>query len=325
MYKLAIDAMGSDKGSNIVLNSSLKFINDYPDVELHIYGDINELSSLQGKERITIVPTTEVMEMTDGALAVRRKKDSSMVRAITDLSEGIVDGVVSCGSTGGLFSASTLLLGTIDNVDRAALLMVLPSKNKKGVILVDCGANASCSASQLVDFAILGNAYAKLVNKVSKPNVGLLNMGTEAKKGDDLRKETFKFLEEKKSINFIGNVEGKDVLTKDIDVVVSDGFTGNVFLKSVEGAADFMMSALKEKLGANPISILGAMLAKKGLSEMKKELDPSQYGGAMIAGLKGAVVKGHGSSDEVAMYHALRQLYNVVSSDVVGKLKEEIA
>ena len=324
MYKLAIDAMGSDRGSSIVLESSLKFVSDYEDVELYVYGAKGELAALANHSRVHIVETTQVMEMTDGALATRRKADSSMVRAITDLKLKVVDGVVSCGSTGALLSASTLLLGTITGIERAALLMILPTKSKRGVVLVDCGANASCTSPQLTTFAVLGNAYAKIVNKLTSPKIGLLNVGSEDKKGDELRRETFDALKELGSLNFIGNIEGKDVLTTQVDVVVTDGFTGNVFLKSVEGAADFMMSSLKENLSSSFHAKIGAVLAKKSLRKMKMELDPNQYGGALIAGLNGAVVKGHGSSNEEAFYHALRQLYSIVKSDVVNKLKEEL-
>jgi fatty acid/phospholipid synthesis protein PlsX len=324
MYKLAIDAMGSDRGSSIVLESSLKFVSDYEDVELYVYGAKDELKALANHNRIHIVETTQVMEMTDGALATRRKADSSMVRAITDLQNKVVDGVVSCGSTGALLSASTLLLGTITGIERAALLMILPTKSKRGVVLVDCGANASCTSLQLTTFAVLGNAYAKIVNKLDLPKIGLLNVGSEDKKGDELRRETFSALKELSDLNFIGNIEGKDVLTTQVDVVVTDGFTGNVFLKSVEGAADFMMSSLKENLTSSSLAKIGAVLAKNSLKKMKIELDPNQYGGALIAGLNGAVVKGHGSSNEEAFYHALRQLYSIVKSDVVNKLKEEL-
>lgn len=246
MIKLAIDAMGSDKGSQIAIQASLSFIRDY-NVELYVYGNEEELKPLEGKERIHIVKTTQVMEMTDGALASRRKKDSSMVRAIEDLKAHKVDGVVSCGSTGALLSSSTLLLGTLEQIERPAIVTVLPTSNKQGVVLLDIGANATNTAAQLEKFAILGKAYAKGVRQIENPRVALLNIGSEAKKGDELRKETYQLLEANSNINFVGNVEGKDVLNSDVDVIVCDGFTGNVMLKTIEGASVFMMKSLKEK------------------------------------------------------------------------------
>lgn len=323
MIKLAIDAMGSDKGSQIAIQASLSFIRDY-NVELYVYGNEEELKPLEGKERIHIVKTTQVMEMTDGALASRRKKDSSMVRAIEDLKAHKVDGVVSCGSTGALLSSSTLLLGTLEQIERPAIVTVLPTSNKQGVVLLDIGANATNTAAQLEKFAILGKAYAKGVRQIENPRVALLNIGSEAKKGDELRKETYQLLEANSNINFVGNVEGKDVLNSDVDVIVCDGFTGNVMLKTIEGASVFMMKSLKEKMMSTFSSKIGALLSKKSLKVMKMELDPNQYGGALIAGLPGAVVKGHGSSDEVALYHALRQLYLVVDNHVIDKVKEEL-
>ena len=323
MMKLAIDAMGSDKGSQIAIDASLQFVKDY-DVELYVYGNAEELQPLEGKERIHVVKTTQVMEMTDGALAVRRKKDSSMVRAMEDLKNGKVDGVVSCASTGALLSSATLILGTMEHVDRPAIITVLPTSTKRGVILLDIGANATNTPQQLNQFAVLGSAYAKGVRKIADPKVGLLNIGSEAKKGDDLRKETYKLLEVNPSIHFMGNVEGKDVLHSEADVIVCDGFTGNIVLKTIEGCSAFMTGSLKEKLMSSLASKIGAVLANKGLKAMKAELNPKQYGGALISGVNGAVVKGHGSSDAVALYNAIRQLYTFVDTKVLDKIKEEL-
>ena len=323
MIKLAIDAMGSDKGSSIAIEASLQFVKDF-DVELYVYGNADELQSLEGKDRIHVVKTTQVMEMTDGALAVRRKKDSSMVRAMEDLKNGVVDGVVSCASTGALLSSATLILGTMEHVDRPAIITVLPTSTKRGVILLDIGANAVNTPQQLNQFAVLGSAYAKGVRKIADPKVGLLNIGSEAKKGDDLRKETYKLLEANEAIHFIGNVEGKEVLCSEADIVVCDGFTGNVLLKTIEGCSAFMTGSLKEKMMSSTISKIGALLSKKALKAMKAELDPKQYGGALISGVNGAVVKGHGSSDAFALYNAIRQLYTFVDTKVLAKIQEEL-
>ena len=262
MIKLAIDAMGSDKGSSIAIEASLQFVKDF-DVELYVYGNADELQSLEGKERIHVVKTTQVMEMTDGALAVRRKKDSSMVRAMEDLKNGVVDGVVSCASTGALLSSATLILGTMEHVDRPAIITVLPTSTKRGVILLDIGANAVNTPQQLNQFAVLGSAYAKGVRKIADPKVGLLNIGIEAKKGDDLRKETYKLLEDNEAIHFIGNVEGKEVLCSEADIVVCDGFAGNVLLKSTEGAIMNLLGMLKKGIKSSFLSKIGYLFMRK--------------------------------------------------------------
>jgi len=322
--KLAVDAMGSDKGSATIIEACKQFVKDYSDVELYVYGNEEDLKALNGTERLYGVVTTQVMEMTDGALASRRKKDSSMVRAIEDVKSKKVDGMISCGSTGALLSGSTLILGTMDRVERPALLTVLPNATRKGVVFTDIGANATNTPEQIASFAVLGNAYAKGALGFENPKVALLNNGTEAKKGDDLHKTTYQLLSSMSQINFVGNIEGKEMLNGDVDVVVTDGFTGNLVLKSMEGISKFIMSSLKESLMSSLTSKIGALLSKKSLKSLKNGLDPDQFGGAMIVGLKGAVVKGHGSSNSVACYNAIRQLYLVVSSNVLEKVKEEL-
>ncbi|MCF0111232.1 MAG: phosphate acyltransferase PlsX [Erysipelotrichaceae bacterium] len=322
--KLAVDVMGSDKGSSVIIQGCKNFVKDY-DCTLVLYGSEEDLQSLEQHKKLEKVITTQVMEMTDGALAVRRKKDSSMVRAMEDLKNHKVDGVVSCGSTGALLSAATLLLGTLPNVERPAILTVLPNVTGRGVVILDIGANAENTPEHLNCFAVLGSAYSKGVMGMSDPKAGLLNIGTEEKKGNDMHREAYRLLKQNTSVHFIGNIEGKDVLNSDVDVVVTDGFCGNIMLKTIEGGSKFMMGTLKKNLKSTTLSTIGALLSKKALGNVKKQLDPDQYGGAVIVGLNGAVVKGHGSSGEVACYNAIRQLYQVVDARVTDKVREELA
>lgn len=322
MYHFAVDAMALDKGCSVVVEACKKFVSEY-DVVLHVFGDEGQLQQLANSKNIVIHPTTQIMEMSDGALAVRRKKDASLVRAVESVCNGECAGVVSAGSTGALLSCATLLMKNMEGINRGALMVTLPSR-KGPLVLLDVGANAENQSKDLVDFALMGQIYAQAVYQITKPRIGLLNIGSEAKKGDPLRKETYELLDEKTNLNFIGNIEGRDLLDGDVDVVVCDGFSGNIALKTVEGAAQFMTSLLKEQLMSSLPSKIGALLAKKALKQMKDKVDYRQYGGGLCIGVNYPVVKAHGSSNDVAFYHALRQLYLMVDGEVVPKIRRAI-
>lgn len=330
MYNLAVDAMGLDKGSEVVVKACLSFVKDYS-VTLHVFGNQDQLSSLNNHPRIVVHHTTQVMDMSDGALAVRRKKDASIVRAVESVCDRKCDGVVSAGSTGALLASSTLLMKNIPGINRGALMVTMPSK-KGPLVLLDVGASSENSSEDLVNFAFMGQIYAKAMYHIQNPRVGLLNIGAEPKKGDTLRKETYAKLEElnhsdsessSHSLRFVGNIEGRELLEGDVDVVVCDGYSGNIALKTIEGAASFMTSLLKEQLMSSTISKIGALLAKKALHNMKQKVDYKQYGGGLCIGVNYPVVKAHGSSDETAFYHAMRQLYLMIDADVVGKIRKE--
>ena len=323
MIKLAIDAMGSDAGSSIVIEPVKRFSKEHP-VELYVYGKFEELKELTSQPNITVIPTTEVMEMTDGPLAVRRKKDSSMVRAMEDLKEGKVQGVVSSGGTGALLSCGMMLIKPLDKIERAAILTVLPNSSNTPTVLLDIGANAENTVEQLGDFAILGKAYAHSYLGIENPRISLLNIGSESEKGDDLHKKTYLNLKNDRRLNFIGNIEADKVLKGVTDVIVTDGFTGNVLLKSLEGTAGFLMKEIKNAFYSSFSAKLGALLSKKAIYGVKEIMDPQKYGGALIAGLNAPVVKAHGSSNEIAFYHAIEQLYSIVEHNVIGKVKEDL-
>lgn len=322
MYKLSIDAMSGDLGSSIVVEACSAFIKDHADVELHVTGKKEELEKLTHHECIQIVDARDVVPMDAGIMSVRRKKESSMVKAVTLANDGIVDGVVSCGSTGAFYTSAMLFLKRIEGVEKSCLMAMLPTYNKKGVVLLDVGANAENTAEQLKDFAIMGHVYAKNIRGIQKPKVALLNIGSEAKKGDEVHQQTYQLLEEDKMINFVGNIEGRDILLGEVDVIVTDGFSGNIALKTCEGAASVLMKMVKESMMSSLSGKIGALFAKSSLYSLKDQFDYKSVGGALMVGFEKAVVKAHGASDSKAFYNAMELAYQMVKMDVVTQMKE---
>ena len=269
----------------------------------------------------------EVVTMEDDpATACRRKKDSSMTVALTMLKNGEGDAVVSAGSTGALLTGATLIVKRIRGIRRAAMGPVLPNGGK-GVLLIDCGANVECTPEYLLQFAYMGSFYAERMMGCEKPRVALLNVGAEDTKGGELQKETFALLKKASDegrINFIGNAEGSDLLTGKMDVLVTDGFSGNVMLKTVEGAAKFLFGQLKGVFYGSLKNKLAALAIKKDLGGMKAMLDPSEVGGTAMLGISKPVIKAHGSSDDRAIYNAVRQAIACVRADVAGAIEDNI-
>ena len=230
MIKLSIDAMSGDSGAGIVVDACKSFINTHSDAYLYVTGRKEELTSLEGNERIEIVDARDVIDMEAGIMVVRRKKDSSMVKAVVYANEGISDAVVSCGSTGAFYTSAMLFLKKIEGIDKSCLMANIPNYDGKGVLMLDVGANANNTAEHLKGFATMGNVYAKSIKGIKNPRIALLNIGTESKKGGEVHQETFKLLSEDSSLNFVGNIEGRDILFGHCDVVVTDGFSGNIVL-----------------------------------------------------------------------------------------------
>lgn len=322
MYKLSIDAMSGDLGSAIVVDACAAFIQSHQDVELYVTGKKEELVKLESFDRIQIIDARDVVPMDAGIMSVRRKKDSSMVKAVTMANDGIVDGVVSCGSTGAFYTSAMLFLKRIEGVEKSCLMAILPTYNKKGVALLDVGANAENTAEQLKDFAIMGHIYAKNIRGISNPRVALLNIGTESKKGDDVHQQTYQLLSAEEKINFIGNIEGRDILLGETDVIVTDGFSGNVALKTCEGAASILMKMIKESMMSSLKGKIGALFAKSSLYALKDQFDYKSVGGALMVGFEKAVVKAHGASDAKAFMNAMDLAYQMVKMDVVTQMKE---
>jgi len=330
--KIILDAMGGDNAPVAVVKGAVQALRDLGG-EIVLVGREEEVRrcladlGAENEKGITVVNASEIVTMEDDpATACRRKKDSSMTVALTMLKNGEGDAVVSAGSTGALLTGATLIAKRIRGIRRAAMGPVLPNGGK-GVLLIDCGANVECTPEYLLQFAYMGSFYAERMMGCEKPRVALLNVGAEDAKGGELQKETFALLKKASDegrINFIGNAEGSDLLTGKMDVLVTDGFSGNVMLKTVEGAAKFMFKQLKGVFYASAKNKLAALAVKKDLKGMKAMLDPSEVGGTAMLGISKPVIKAHGSSDDRAIYNAVRQAVACVKADVAGAIEANI-
>ena len=320
MKKIIVDAMGGDLGSQIVVEGILAFLQTHKDTKVTVVGKKEELTALEGT--CEIIDARDVVPMDAGALEVIRMKSSSMMVALNTMKEESYDAIVSCGSTGGFLSASTLVLKNISGVKRAALVSPFPTQIKgKKAVLLDIGANAENSSEELLQFAKMGRLYSQIVFNVENPATYLLSNGVEDKKGSPLVKETNALLKETNFPNFKGNIEARDALNGSADVVVSDGFTGNIFLKSGEGIAKWMGSMIKSAFKKNLWTKLGYLHVRKGMKDMLETMDYKSTGGAMLLGVNGVVVKAHGSSDAYSFSCAMNVADKLVENDIVNKIK----
>lgn len=326
MKRIAVDAMGGDHAPQAVVEGVNRAISEFKDIEIQLYGDEAKIKQyLTATERVSIIHTDEKINSDDEpAKAIRRKKKASMVLGAQAVKEGQADAVVSAGNTGALLAAGLFVVGRIKGVDRPGLMSTLPTLDGKGYDMLDLGANAENTATHLHQYAVLGSFYAKNVRNIDKPRVGLLNNGTEDTKGDPLRKETYALLAADTSLNFVGNVEARDLMNGVADVVVADGFTGNAVLKTMEGTALNLMGSLKNSIKEGGlIAKLGALFLKDSLYRLKNTLDYTSAGGAVLFGLKAPVVKCHGSSDAKSVYYTLKQVRTMLQTNVVGQLVDE--
>jgi len=334
--KILLDAMGGDNAPDATIKGAIRAVNEV-EAEIVLIGKeevINQrVKELYGKgkisdinSRLSIRNATETIEMEDiPTQAIKHKKDSSMVVGFNMLKEGEGDVFVSAGNSGALLTGATLLVGRIKGIDRPAIAPLLPSY-RKSVMLMDAGANTNCKPINLFQFAQMSTIYLRNNFGIERPRVGLLNIGTEETKGNDLVKESYQLLKEKSEeagINFIGNIEGRDCFTGDVDVIITDGFTGNVLLKTIEGFGKLVKRNLKESLMQNLISKIAAIPALPGIKRFSKTMDYKQYGGALFLGVKKPVVKAHGSSDDFLFYFTIKQAENFVKSGAVDKMREE--
>ena len=321
--KIAVDAMGGDNGSQVVIEAIKEFIKDYPNDEIIVFGKKEELEELSPVCRIEDAP--DIVPMEAGALEVIRMKNSSMCKAINTMKEEGFDAIVSMGSTGGFLSAATLILKTIPGVKRSALVTAFPTKIKgKKVVVLDVGANNENSAEELVQFAYMGKAYSGALFNVNEPRTYLLSNGAEANKGSPLVKEAHKLLLENNFPNFMGNLEARDVMNGDAELLVADGFSGNVLLKGMEGVAKMMSGMIKSSFKASLWAKLGYLHVRKGFKNMSETMDYKSTGGAMLLGINGVVIKAHGNSDAYSFKNALRVAHQMVEFDVVNKIKESL-
>jgi glycerol-3-phosphate acyltransferase PlsX len=315
--KLAIDAMGGDNAPQSVVEGVIKAISAFTDLEVTLIGHEDKIKPyLTDQTRITVIHTDEVIEGTDEPVrAVRRKKNASMVLMANEVKEGRADGCISAGNTGALMTAGLFIVGRIEGIERPALSPTLPTLDGKGFLFLDVGANVDAKPEHLLQYAIMGSIYAEKVRGIKNPRIGLLNVGTEDKKGNELTKQAFELLKNTQ-LNFVGNVESRDLMNSIADVVVTDGFTGNIALKTIEGTALSVFSMMKSALTSNLKSKLAAGILKPELRGIKQKMDYSEYGGAALFGLKAPVIKAHGSSDANAIYNAIRQTREMVSNNV---------
>jgi len=323
--KIAIDAFGGDDAPGAMLEGCCKALSDSDDFDIIITGDetlvSNGLKMLGcNSSRIEIVHAPMVISCEEQpTIAIKRKKDSSLVKALELVANGGADAFVSAGSTGAVLAGATLIVRRINGVKRPALAPILPTV-KGPVLLIDCGANVDCKPQYLQQFAIMGSAYMQNVMGILEPRVGLINNGAEEEKGNELTKAAFKLIKET-PINFMGNCEARDILTGEYDVLVCDGFIGNVVLKYTEGVASALVSMMKEELMRDIGSKLGAMLAKNGFRRFKKRMDYTEYGGAPLLGINGGIIKAHGSSNGKAIAAAIDQARHYCLGDVTEAIR----
>lgn len=325
--RVIVDGMGGDNSPSEIVKGCVDAVKEY-DISVLIVGKEelikNELSKYTFKnDSIEILDATDVITNEDDpAIAIRRKKQSSMVVGLKALSEGLGDGFISAGSTGALLAGGLFIVKRIPGIERAALTSVYPTS--KGIsLLVDAGANVDCKPEYLKQFSLMGSIYMENVMGKRNPRVGLVNIGTEEGKGNQLAKESYDLLS-KANINFIGNVEGRNLPSGDVDVIVADGFVGNIVLKLTEGMAISIFSMLKDSFMKNTMSKIGALLLKPQLKELKRKIDYREYGGAPLLGTKKPIVKAHGSSDAYAFKNGIKQLIHFIDNDVIKIIEDNI-
>ena len=329
MFKIGLDAMGGDFAPEQTVLGAYEAVAKFSDLEVSLYGQEAEIKKFMKEphDRIKIVHCEEVipMDIKDPAMAIRKYKDSSMVRACKDAKAGIIDAVVSAGATGALIAAGTLIVKRLKEVDRPALAPIMPTiKENKYTILCDAGATSEAKPQYLYQNAKIASIYAKGVLHINNPSIGLLNIGTEEGKGTELQKEAFQLIAADSSLNFAGNMEGKTIITGDVDIVVADGYSGNIALKTVEGTSKSVLSLLKAELLSSTRGKIGALILKPIFSKIKKQMDASEVGGAILLGVSAPVIKAHGSSDSIALMNAIRQARESVAQDVVSKISQAL-
>ena len=335
---ILVDAMGGDNAPDAVLKGAVKAVNEV-ESQIMLIGNKDIINSrvkaLFGKEKIedispkfSIYHTTEEITMEDKPTeAIKHKKDSSMVVGFRLLKEGKGDVFLSAGNSGALLTGATLLIGRIKGIDRPAMAPMLPAY-KKRLMLIDAGANTNCKPLNLVQFAQMASIYLKNTYGIENPAIGLLNIGTEPTKGNELIRESYEILtseSERLGINFVGNVEGRDAFSGKIDAIVCDGFTGNVFLKTVEGLGKLVKRTLTESLKKNLLSTLAALPALPGIKRFSKTMDYKEYGGALFLGVKKPVVKAHGSSDEKLFHYTIKQAEEFAKNKAVDMMIEQFS
>lgn len=331
MRRIAIDAMGGEHAPEAIIEAVLQAKSQLPNTQFLLFGDEDKIKKLlsdnSNDKQIEVIATSEVIQDEDEPVrAIRRKKDSSLVVAARYVKEGKADGLVSLGNTGALLAAGIFIVGRIKGVERPGLMPTLPVKNSDlGFNMIDVGANAQAKPEYILKWAEMANFYAEKVRVIKNPKIALLNNGAEYDKGDDIHKEAYQLLKES-DLNFIGNIEGNELLDGKADIVATDGFTGNAVLKNIEGTSSVIIHLIKDALVSGSLMTkLGALLIKGALKGVAKKFDTAKYGGAVLLGLNAPVVKTHGRSDKRAIYYTLLQIDKMIEEDLIKLFVEDFS
>ena len=328
MINIYLDAMGGDNAPKCTVEGAIEALRADKELKITLAGDLKKIEPLligcdDVKERIALEHTSQVITNHDApVMAVRQMKDSAVVKGMLAVRDKTADGFVSAGSTGAVLAGGMFRLGRIDGIDRPALAPLLPN-GRDFFLLIDCGANVDCKSEYLRQFGIMGDAYMRCVRGLKQPRVGLINIGAEAEKGNALTKEAYPLMQDA-PFHFVGNVEGRDITADVADVCVADGFSGNLILKFMEGVAGTLMGIIKEEIMSDTRSKLGGLVAKPAFRRVKKRMDYTEVGGAPLLGVKGAVVKAHGSSNAHAIACAIRQCTTMVRENVAGAIENAL-
>ncbi|CAM4250802.1 phosphate acyltransferase PlsX [Paenibacillus tarimensis] len=326
--RIAIDAMGGDHAPAEIVKGAVQAAAEWKDTVIVLVGDRERIEPYlagQAQANLEIRHAAEQIGPDEEPVrAVRRKKDSSMVVAGKMVREGEADAMISAGNTGALMTTGLLVVGRIEGIERPGLAPMLPTADNKGMLALDLGANMDAKPEHLLQYALMGSIYRSSVHGIAKPRVGLLNVGSEAAKGNELTKAAYELLD-KAPIHFVGNVESRDVLQRTCDVLVCDGFAGNILLKAMEGTASMVMGALKEEFTRNWRTKLAAAIMLPGLRGLRDKMDYKEHGGAPLLGVNGLVIKSHGSSDARAVKNAVRQARIALQGQLIRSIKAEIS
>lgn len=326
MLSIAIDAMGGDFGPAPIVEGTLHALKER-EFKALLVGDVKVLKSLIPHEyldRISFVESTDILDMHEAATNALKRKETSIYKAVDLVKDKIADAVVSMGHSGATMSLATLRIGRLKGVLRPAIATIMPTAvHGKVSLVLDVGANIDCKADHLAQFAVMGEAYVKDILKVSNPKVGLLSNGEEESKGNEITKEAFTLLKQLKS--FVGNVEGNNIFDGSVDVIVCDGFVGNILLKTSEGVAESITKIIKQNVRRSPLAIAGAVLMRKVFTVLKKQVDYAEYGGAPLIGINGCAIIGHGKSNAKAVKNAIFQAINFSSSNINADIESKLA
>ena len=328
MIVLAVDCMGGDHGPQVTLPACRQFLDHHPDARVLLVGQPEALQGFR-HERASVVAASEVVGMDDAIeVALRKKKDSSTRVAIQQVKDGVAQAAVSAGNTGALMAIARYLLKTLDGIDRPAIATQIPNARGGATTVLDLGANVDCTAEHLLQFAVMGSALVSVLNNDPQPTVGLLNVGEEAIKGSDEIKRAGELLRAAATtgdLNFVGNVEGDDIFKGTVDVVVCDGFVGNVVLKSIEGLARMIGAMMREEFRRNPFTMAAGLVATPVLQRFRARVDNRRYNGAALLGLRGIVIKSHGSADAYGFRHAIERAAEEARGQVLSRIADQVA